>query len=64
MVFLQLESIDAALLDAKMDGELVMPFLSGLRERAWTFETTLDQTGVGRSADAGSHRSTRIARRR
>ncbi len=52
IVFLQLESMDAATLDATLDGGPVMPFTRALRERGWVFENALDQTAVGRSSDA------------
>ena len=51
VVFLQHESMDAMTQDAKLDGEWVMPFYRGLRERAWVMENALDQTSVGRSSD-------------
>lgn len=52
VVFLQLESVDAAALDATLDGEPAMPYFKELRDRTWSFDHVVDQTGVGRSSDA------------
>jgi len=52
LVYLQMEGIDAVLLDLMYKGEPVMPFLSGLRDKSLFFENTFDQTGVGHTTDA------------
>ena len=52
VVFLQLESIDLSAVDAQHGGEAVMPFTTGLRDRTWWCDNSMDQTGMGRSADA------------
>ena len=52
IILLQLESVDAAALDATLDGAPAMPFFRALRDRTWSFDNVIDQTGVGRSSDA------------
>lgn len=52
VLFVQIESLNAFLLDAKVDGELVMPTLNALCARSLCFDQVLDQTDTGRSSDA------------
>lgn len=52
LVIIQVEALNAWLLDADVDGEPVMPFVRALRGRALSFTGVFDQTHEGRSSDA------------
>jgi phosphoglycerol transferase MdoB-like AlkP superfamily enzyme len=51
VLFVQIESLNAWVLDVELEGRPVMPRLRALRERG-LFVRLLDQTGNGRSSDA------------
>lgn len=52
VVILQMESIEANALHAKLDGEYAMDFLRNLSTKTLYFDNAVDQTSAGRTSDA------------
>ncbi len=52
VLLLQVEALNAWLLDADVEGEPVVPYLRSLAERGLHFTSVFDQTHQGRSSDA------------
>ncbi len=52
IVVVQLEAITHWVLDLEIDGEPVMPFLSGMARRGLSWDFVMDVTSIGRTSDA------------
>lgn len=52
LVIVQVEALQAWVVDARVGGEAVMPFLAGADDRAVRFTSIWDQTAQGRTSDA------------
>lgn len=52
LVVIQVESLQAPIVELRIDGHEVMPNLRRLQEASWSFSQVFDQTDEGRTSDA------------